>query len=100
MKYNKLIRDKIPDIIKRSGGNPIIHIANGSEYLEKLNEKLKEEVSEFINENNEEELVDILEVINVIYEFNKFNKKKLEILRKEKSDERGKFNKRIILEKT
>lgn len=84
MKYNKLIRDKIPDIIKRSGGNPIIHIANGSEYLEKLNEKLKEEVSEFINENNEEELVDILEVIKVIYEFNEFNK----------------FNKRIILEKT
>jgi len=97
MKYNKLVRDKIPEIIKRSGSNPISHIANDPEYLEKLKDKLKEEVDEFLNSNSKEELVDILEVIDSICEFKKINKKDLEIIRKKKADERGQFNKRIIL---
>lgn len=100
MKYDKLVRDKIPEIIKRSNENPKIHIASEEEYEQKLKEKLLEEVKEFNEENTEEELADILEVIYAICDLKKINKEKIEILRKEKAEKRGSFKKRIILEQT
>ena len=98
MKYNKLVRDKIPEIIKQKGENPITHIANDEEYWEKLKEKLEEEVKEFLENSNQEELVDILEVIYAIQDFKKINKEKLENLRKKKAEERGVFKNKIILD--
>ena len=97
MKYNKLIRDKIPEIIKRNGEIPVTHITNDEEYWEKLKEKLSEEVQEFLKESTEEELVDILEVVDAICEFKEINKENLENLRKKKSEKRGGFKDRIIL---
>ena len=94
----KLIRDKIPEIIEKAGKNPKTHIASELEYWKKLKEKLSEEVKEFINESNEEELADILEVIDSICNFKTFNKEEIENLRKKKFQERGGFNKRIILD--
>jgi predicted house-cleaning noncanonical NTP pyrophosphatase (MazG superfamily) len=44
MKYNKLIRDKAPGIIRQNCDEPIRHIADGQEYGDKLKEKLVEEV--------------------------------------------------------
>ena len=98
MKFNKLVRDKIPKIITSNGEKPIVHIAEDKEYWEKLKEKLNEEVNEFLKEDNEEELADILEVIDGICEFKKFDKDKIEKIKIEKAEERGKFNKRIILD--
>jgi len=100
MKYDKLVRDKIPERIKRSGDTVITHIADGEEYWEKLKEKLKEEVNEFLAKSSDEELADILEVISAICDFKKINKKGLENLRKKKAKERGGFKKRIILDET
>jgi len=98
MKYNKLVRDKIPQIIKQKGKILSSHIANEEEYWKKLKEKLKEETNEFVNKSNKEELSDILEVIDAICEFKKIDKDKLEALRKKKSEERGGFKEKIILD--
>ncbi len=98
MKFNKLIRDKIPDIIQSHGKKPFTHIADDKEYWEGLKKKLLEESEEFFINSNEEELSDILEVIEGICEFKKFDNKKIEKIKKEKAEKRGKFKKRIILD--
>jgi predicted house-cleaning noncanonical NTP pyrophosphatase (MazG superfamily) len=97
MKYCKLVRDKIPERIKNKGKVPIVHLASDEEYWEKLKEKLQEEVKEFLEEGNIEELADILEVVYAIRDF-KFREKDLEKIRKEKEDERGIFKEKIILD--
>ncbi|MFA5050668.1 MAG: nucleoside triphosphate pyrophosphohydrolase [Patescibacteria group bacterium] len=100
MKYNKLVRDKIPEHIKSEGRVPIIHIAKEKEYWEKLKEKLQEEIKEFSESETIEEMADIQEVINAICSFKKFNRKKLEAVRKKKAKKRGVFKKKIILEES
>lgn len=60
MKYNKLIRDKIPEIIAAQGEQAITHVATPEEYAMKLKEKLGEEVAEYLKDGNAEELADIL----------------------------------------
>jgi predicted house-cleaning noncanonical NTP pyrophosphatase (MazG superfamily) len=98
MKYDKLIRDKVPKILKEKGLKIKKHTANSEEYWEKLKRKLKEEVEELSINSNEEELVDILEVIEAICKFKNINKKELNKIKKNKAKERGKFKKRIILD--
>ena len=100
MKHNKLVRDRIPEIIRQKGKVPITHIADDKEYWQKLKEKLQEEVDEFIKDNNEEELADILGVVYAICDFKKIDKEKLEILREKKAEERGRFKDKIILDET
>jgi len=100
MEYNKLIRDKIPEIIKGKGGNPVIHFADDNEFWVKLKEKLQEEVGEFIKDENIEEMADILEVIDAICEFKNFDRNKLEEVKNKKAEERGKFKNKIILEES
>ncbi|MFZ1970632.1 MAG: nucleoside triphosphate pyrophosphohydrolase [Candidatus Nanoarchaeia archaeon] len=98
MKYSKLVRDKIPEIIKAKGQVPIIHYASEEEYWKRLREKLTEEVDEFLKDENTEELADILEVIDSICDFKKFDKKSLYELKEKKKFKRGGFSKKIILE--
>jgi len=100
MKYNKLVRDKIPEYIKSKGGKPITHIADDGEYWQKLEEKMQEEVNEFIQAENIEEMADVLEVIDAIIEFKKFDKNELQKVKNKKADERGKFKDKIILEES
>src|SRR3989344_7180353 len=99
-KYNKLVRDKIPKIIRQKGGKAIIHIANRKQYWEKLKEKLREEVEEFNIRPSMEDLADILEVVEAIIEFKRFSKAKLKKVKKDKKREKGGFKKRIILEES
>ena len=99
MKYDKLVRDNIPEIIKKQGKNPITHIADNEEYWQKLKQKLREEVDEFIEDSNKEEIADILEVISAIIDFKKIDKQELEIIKQKKAKQRGCFKKKIILEK-
>jgi len=99
-KYNKLVRDKVPEKIKKEGKVPKFHIASEGEYWGKLKEKLTEEVAEFLTKDSEGELADILEVLEEIYKFKGFDKKEIEKIRKKKAETKGLFSKRIILDET
>lgn len=98
IKYNKLVRDKIPEIIQQKGGKCTIRIAGEEEYWEKLKWKLREEMDEFLDAQNEEELADLLEVIDAVIDHKKLSKKKMRLAKNKKAKERGRFKKRIILE--
>lgn len=98
MYYNKLVRDKIPDIIRKKGTIPITHIADPDEYRQKLKEKLVEEVEEFQSESTLEEYIDVLEVLAAIAREKGFTDAEIERVRQKKATERGLFQERIILE--
>ncbi|MBI3251622.1 MAG: nucleoside triphosphate pyrophosphohydrolase [Candidatus Andersenbacteria bacterium] len=100
MKYNKLVRDKIPAIVKKSGGKAIYHTANHEEYSQKLKEKLTEEVIEFLKSEKLEELADIIEVVEALALLKKSTLKNVLTLKQKKRRERGGFTKRIILEES
>ena len=100
MKYDKLVRDKIPAIVKKSGGKAVYHIAKSSEYSRKLKKKLTEELSEFLKSENIEELADITEVVEALAVLKKSTLKKILALKQQKRRERGGFSKRIILEES
>ncbi len=100
MKHNKLVRDRMPEIIRSKGAVPITHIASAEEYREKLESKLQEEVDEFMRDQNAEELADILEVVYALCDLHGIDKEQLEQLRKDKAEERGAFKDRIILDET
>ena len=98
MSNGKLVRDKIPQIIKETGRIPVTHTASDDEFKQKLKEKLLDEAQEYCDSESEEELADIIEVVYAICECKKFKKASLEVLRNKKLKERGAFHDHIILE--
>ena len=100
MKYNKLIRDKIPEYIKSKGGTPITHRADEAEYWQKLKAKLQEEIAEFLEAENLEELVDVLEVLEAVQEYKKFDPAEVKSAKGQKAEKRGTFKGRIILDES
>lgn len=100
MKYDKLIRDLIPQKIENSGGTYKVHTATEEEYWDKLKTKIGEEVGEFLDEPSIEELADIAEVIYAIAEFKYGGVDKLEEARIKKREKRGGFKKRLILDES
>ncbi|MBU6414844.1 nucleoside triphosphate pyrophosphohydrolase [Patescibacteria group bacterium] len=97
MVYDKLVRDNIPEIIRQNGGKPKTRIAAPEEFWQKLKEKLREEVTEFLETENIEELADILEVIDAVCAFRQFDRNELSCVKTQKAKQRGTFIKRIIL---
>lgn len=95
--YNKLVRDKIPEIIKNSGKKAITTVLNEEEYLTELDRKLNEECAEYQQDKSIEELADMLEVIYAITVARGYSVDELEQIRREKADKRGGFKKRIFL---
>lgn len=96
--YNKLVRDKIPEIIINNGQTPKTRVLSDDEYRASLLEKLQEEVTEFISDKNGEELADILEVLHALAESIGLTPQDIENIRKQKADDRGGFSKKIFLE--
>ncbi|MGI6066940.1 MAG: phosphoribosyl-ATP pyrophosphohydrolase [Bacillota bacterium] len=95
--YNKLIRDKIPEIIEQSGKKAVVEKLDDGRYLNMLNNKLSEELSEYLDGNNVEELADLVEVIYAILELKGVPLVEFEKIRKEKVEARGAFQKRLLL---
>lgn len=93
--YNKLVRDKIPEILQRKGVSYEKRIASPEEYKEELVKKLVEEVGEFTEAGDPEELADVLEVIEALRKLPEYGK--IEDLRLQKREERGGFDEKIIL---
>lgn len=97
IKYDKLVRDKIPEIIEASGKKCNIAILSDAEYLTMLDAKLDEELAEYHQDQNLEELADLLEVIYAAAKARGYSVEELEKLRKKKASERGAFSKKILL---
>lgn len=97
--YNKLIRDKIPEIIEKAGKQYTLHTASEEMFEQKLLEKLLEESNELIEKPCIEEIADIYEVLDAIIRFYGFDDKEIETVKASKRLERGGFDQQLILEK-
>ncbi|MDO8231598.1 MAG: nucleoside triphosphate pyrophosphohydrolase [bacterium] len=93
--YEKLVRDKIPEILDKKSVSYEKRIASPEEYRTALIKKLEEEVDEFSKEGNPEELADIMEVIGALKKLPEYQD--VEKIRLEKLRERGGFSEKIIL---
>lgn len=94
-KYNKLVRDKIPDILDKKGISYEKRVASPEEYKAELIKKLEEEIKEFTEAGSPEELADVIEVIEALKKLPEYTN--IEELKKRKAEDKGAFEKRIIL---
>ena len=97
--YHKLVRDKIPKIIEQSGKTCVTEILSDEEYLKMVDAKLDEELAEYHEDQNIEELADLIEVIYATVTARGYTLEDLEKVRAEKAAKRGKFQNKILLKK-
>ncbi len=98
--YHKLVRDRIPEIIRASGDVCVTEILPEERYLEMLDQKLDEELAEYHAEPSLEELADLLEVLRAAALARGHTLEELEAARAEKARTRGGFSARILLLET
>ena len=96
-KYNKLVRDRIPEIIAASGATCITEILSDEDYLRMIDAKLDEELAEYHRDQNIEELADLMEVIYAAAQARGYTLEQLEQVRAQKAAKRGAFAKKILL---
>jgi len=97
--HSKLVRDKIPDIIRANGETPVTRELDEPEYKQALLEKLVEEAREMLADGSIAERADVEEVLRAIDEAFGFSIEDIETIRQQKADERGAFAEQIFLEK-
>ena len=98
--FNKLVRDKIPAIIENNGEVAVTRVLSDEEYKTELITKLQEEVKEFLDSEETEELADIVEVIYGLLNYKGVSIQEFEKIRLNKVQKRGGFQDKIFLEKT
>jgi len=96
--YNKLVRDKIPQIIEKSGRKQKSRKMDDEEYLDALINKVVEEIEEYRESQNEQELADIYEVLDCIVKFKDLEQMHIDYLQIKKKESGGSFTGRILLE--
>lgn len=94
---NKLVRDKIPQIIEQSGKQAVVEEVSGEEYLQRLKAKLGEELQEYLDSQRVEELADLVEVVYAILDYANVSLQDFETLRQQKVLERGAFREKLVL---
>ncbi|HEX3044944.1 MAG TPA: nucleoside triphosphate pyrophosphohydrolase [Bacillota bacterium] len=95
--YHKLVRDRIPDIIAAHGKQCTTEILSDAAYLDKLHQKLQEELDEYQQNHDLSELADLLEVIYAVANARGMSRDELEQIRMRKAEERGSFERKILL---
>ena len=96
-RYQKLVRDRTPEIIEMQGNRCVVRMLDQEEYLKMVDAKLDEELAEYHKDQNLEELADLMEVIYAAAEVRGHTREQLETVRAEKEAERGAFRKRLLL---
>lgn len=98
--HNKLVRDRIPEIIRERGGEPIARtLTDDGEFIAALDRKLREEVDEYLENPCVEELADILEVLEAILAMRRIPQFELRRKKNQKTLKNGSFRERVFLEK-
>ncbi len=95
--YNKLVRDRIPEIIEKSGKKSVTEKLEEKTYIKMLEIKLSEELDEYLASSDIEELADLMEVIYALSEAKGVSVTELEKIRVKKAQERGGFSEKILL---
>ena len=96
-RYNKLVRDRIPEIIEASGKSCVTEGLPDDDYFKMIDAKLYEELAEYHKDQNIEELADLIEVIYTTAKARGYSLEELERVRAEKAAKRGGFEKKILL---
>ncbi len=96
--HNKLVRDKIPEIIEKSGKTAVCRTLSDEEYLEMLDQKLTEELDEYLKDQSMEEIADLLEVIYAVVKARGSSIEEVEKIRLLKKENRGGFEDKVFLE--
>lgn len=98
IKYNKLVRDKIPQLIEESGRKQTSRILNEDEYFDALIDKVVEEIEEFRGSGIEEEIADVYEVLDCLVKQKGYEPMHIDYIRLIKREARGSFLDKILLE--
>lgn len=101
VKYNKLIRDRIPEIVKKAGWKPTVRTLKKSEFLNAIKKKVLEEAGELIQTKDKkgiiDEIADIQELIDVLTSEIKLTESHIKKFQSAKREKRGGFKKRLFL---
>ncbi|OCA91488.1 phosphoribosyl-ATP pyrophosphohydrolase [Bacillus sp. FJAT-27225] len=99
--HNKLVRDRIPEVIEKTGKTFTTRILEKEEYIVELRKKAFEELEEYMSTTNDadavEELADLLEIIHALGDYHNVSFDQIEAVRKSKAEKRGGFKERIYL---
>ena len=97
IRYNKLVRDRIPEIISNSDKRCVCRTLSDDEYIMMLDAKLNEELAEYQESKSMEELADLLEVIRAVAKARGSSIDDVETIRRDKASNRGGFEQKILL---
>lgn len=97
IKYNKLVRDRISEIIEANGKRCATEILDDGKYLEMIDAKLEEELAEYHKDQSLEELADLVEVVYAAAKARGYTIEQLEEVRVKKAEKRGGFDRKILL---
>lgn len=97
IKYDKLIRDKIPEIVEAKGSKAIVEVLDNESFQKYLNIKLGEELKEYLESDSVEELADLVEVVYALLDCKGVSLEEFEKIRLDKVEKRGGFKKKLLL---